>query len=151
MKRIHTIGAALAAATVVPLGSLALPAPAQATASYLEAQCTISTPFGGYRGSLRVYYNSSSTHDFFNRLNWYSYGPGQGTNNKIFIRLRKHRTGPDQTLKSWAINTRKGSGGRSINIAVNRRDRVWFDFKFRFDIPHASTLDCLKMYRTRSI
>ncbi|MGP3918845.1 hypothetical protein [Nonomuraea sp. 10N515B] len=152
MKRIQKIGAALAAATFVPLGSLAIPAPAQAAAAYLEARCNHFASTGNYVASLRAYYNSTSTHDIFNRLNWYSSGPGLQADNTVRIRIRKHRGGNrDQTLKSWSIKTRKGSGGRSIGFAVNRRDRIHVDLDFTFDLPRGVRLSCHKRGRSRSI
>lgn len=147
MNRMKKVGVALAAATFVPLGSLAMPAPAQAAAAHLEMQCYS----GGYRGSLRVYYNSTSTHDIFNRLNWYSSGLAQGPNNKVEIKIFKDLSWkPDQAVKTWKMKTRKGSGGRSVNVAVNRRDRIYVTFTFTFD-KRKGTIDGSCYRRSRTI
>jgi hypothetical protein len=74
------------------------------------------------------------------------------TGNKVYIRIRKHRAGrSDQTLKSWSIKTRKGSGGRSIGFAVNRGDRIHVDLDFWFDLPRGDCYRCIKRGRSRSI
>ncbi|MEU4550175.1 hypothetical protein [Nonomuraea dietziae] len=145
MKRMQRIGAAIAAITFVASGTFA--APAQAAAVYLETECF----YGKYRASLRAYYYTTDGRHVFNRINWYSSGPNLGTDNTVRIRVREHKPwGPDWTMKEWKLKTRKGSGGRSIDV----RTKKWYgypyhvDLAFTFDLPGNSYKTCKS--RTRS-
>ncbi|MEQ4724044.1 hypothetical protein [Nonomuraea sp. B19D2] len=147
MKGMQKIGAGIAATTFVLSGGYA--APAQAAAAYVETECF----YGKYRASLRAYYYSADGRKVFNRLNWYSSGPNLGTDNTVRIRIREHKPwGADWTVKEWILKTRKGSGGRSINIRTHKYYGYSYhaDLAFTFDLPGNSYKTC-KRSRTRSV
>ncbi|MGP3918838.1 hypothetical protein [Nonomuraea sp. 10N515B] len=146
MKRMQRIGAAIASAAFVTSGTFV--APAQAAAAYVETECFS----GKYRASLRAYYYAAGDREVFNRLNWYSSGPSMGTNNTVRIRAREDKPwGPDWTIKEWKLKTRKGSGGRSINVPIKTWSKYpyHFDLAFTFDLPGNSYRTCNS--RTRSL
>ncbi|MEV0617591.1 hypothetical protein AB0I81_30015 [Nonomuraea sp. NPDC050404] len=101
----------------------------------------------GYRGSIKAYYQILRTQDFINRFNWYVSSGGSRLGKKSNIEIRVMHNRPhslDRPIIVWNSkdNVRKGPGGLSKIVRVERRHRIYITARFDFDRPGLPDFRC---------